>query len=77
MTVKEIVVLAEQLSLSELVQLVSELMQRLKHRIPVNETGKADSPQASTAAVGIIATLIKNPIEFDGPPLTREQIYDR
>jgi len=30
-----------------------------------------------TAAVGIIAELMQHPVEFEWPPLKREEIYDR
>ncbi|MBD2343617.1 hypothetical protein [Anabaena subtropica] len=30
-----------------------------------------------TAAVDIIAELIEHPVEFEWPPLNREEIYDR
>jgi len=30
-----------------------------------------------TAAVDIIAELMEHPLEFEWPPLTREEIYDR
>lgn len=30
-----------------------------------------------TAAVGIIAQLIANPIAFNGQPLSRDELYDR
>ncbi len=30
-----------------------------------------------TAAVNIIAELMEHPVEFEWPPLTREEIYDR
>ncbi|BAY37655.1 hypothetical protein NIES2111_19940 [Nostoc sp. NIES-2111] len=30
-----------------------------------------------TAAVDIIAELIEHPVEFEWPPLNREDIYDR
>ncbi|MCC5606879.1 hypothetical protein LC612_08795 [Nostoc sp. CHAB 5834] len=30
-----------------------------------------------TAAVDIIAQLIEHPVEFEWPPLNREEIYDR
>lgn len=30
-----------------------------------------------TAAVDIIAELMEHPVEFEWPPLTREEIYDR
>jgi hypothetical protein len=33
--------------------------------------------QPKTAAVGIIAQLIQQPIPFDGQPLSRAEIYDR
>lgn len=34
-------------------------------------------PTRKTAAVGIIAELMKNPIQFEGKPFKREEIYDR
>ncbi|NJM72734.1 MAG: hypothetical protein HC862_22765 [Scytonema sp. RU_4_4] len=30
-----------------------------------------------TAAVGIIAEFMKNPIQFEGEPFKREELYDR
>ena len=30
-----------------------------------------------TAAVGLIAKLMKNPVKFKGEPFKREEIYDR
>lgn len=30
-----------------------------------------------TAAVGIIAKLMNNPVKFEGEPFKREEIYDR
>lgn len=30
-----------------------------------------------TAAVDIIAELMEHPVEFEWPPLTREEIYER
>jgi hypothetical protein len=33
--------------------------------------------QTKQAVVGIIDALTENPVEFDWPPLTREEIYDR
>jgi hypothetical protein len=33
--------------------------------------------QHKTAAVGIIAQLLKQPIPFDAKPFSREEIYDR
>lgn len=30
-----------------------------------------------TAATGIIAELMKNPVKFSGKPFSREEIYDR
>lgn len=34
-------------------------------------------PTRKTAAVGMIAELMKNPVPFEGQPLKREEIYDR
>ncbi|ABA22876.1 conserved hypothetical protein [Trichormus variabilis ATCC 29413] len=33
--------------------------------------------QTKQAAVDIIDELMEHPVEFDWPPLTREEIYDR
>ncbi len=83
MTPKEILQAAKGLSFQDLVYLVSQLMQLLEAQVTGTPTDISKSPLAitepttSTAAVGIIADLIQNPIKFDGAPLTREEIYER
>ena len=79
MTIQEIIQQAQALSITDQVHLVSQLMQQIERTLQP-ETGPqapAEIPAPRTAAVGIIAELIKNPIPFDGPPLTRDEIYDR
>lgn len=85
MTPKEILHAAQGLNFKDLVYLVSQLMQLLEAQvskagasIDSSKNPSVDSEQpTSTAAVGIIADLIKNPVAFDGSPLTREEIYER
>lgn len=85
MTIQEIIQQAQRLSLSDQMHLVSQLIQLLEHAMqtaftvpePKTEPQIEPLPASPTAAVGIIADLIKNPIPFNGGPLTREEIYDR
>lgn len=83
MTPKEILHAAQGLNFRDLVYLVSQLMQLLEAKATnmgnssANPSVATSEPPISTAAVGIIADLIQNPVAFDGPPLTREEIYER
>ena len=79
MTIQEILQQARNLSVTDQMSLVSQLVQLLEQTlqktIPVAEPPVETA--TSTSAVGIIAELIKTPVAFDGPPLTREEIYER
>ncbi|MEM9265651.1 MAG: hypothetical protein AAGA46_09015 [Cyanobacteria bacterium P01_F01_bin.13] len=84
MTPQEIIHAAQRLSFKDLVYLVSQLVQLLEAQLAKPETRTIQTPKSittshksSTAAVGIIADLINNPIAFDGVPLTRDEIYER
>ena len=79
MTIQEIIQQARNMSVTDQMRLVSQLVQLLEQTmqktIPVVE--ESASMAAPTSAVGIIAELIKTPVAFEGPPLTRGEIYER
>lgn len=79
MTIQEIIQQARNMSVTDQMRLVSQLVQLLEQTmqktVPVAE--ESASMAAPTSAVGIIAELIKTPAAFDGPPLTRGEIYER
>ena len=85
MTIQEIIRQAEALSIADQIHLVSQLIQIVERNMHANasntltETSSQteETSAKNTSAVGIIAELIKNPISFEGEPLTREEIYDR
>ena len=85
MTIQEIIQQAEVLSIADQIHLVSQLIQIVERNIQANasstlsgtDSQTEETSAKNTAAVGIIAELIKNPVSFEGEPLTREEIYDR
>lgn len=81
MTIQEIIQQAQDLSITDQIRLVRQLVQLLEQTIqtamPTFEASVEAMAPTSTAAVGIIAELIKTPVTFHGLPLSREEIYER
>ncbi len=74
MTLQDLLSEAEKLPLADQLHLISHLAQRLESNAAFSTPSDY---QVTTAAVGLIADLIQNPIPFEDVPLTRDQIYDR
>lgn len=79
MTIQEIIQQARNMSVTDQMSLVSQLVQLLEQTMQQTVPVAANSAEmaAPTSAVGIISDLIKTPVAFEGPPLTREEIYER
>ncbi|MGD1952517.1 MAG: hypothetical protein ACFB14_23170 [Leptolyngbyaceae cyanobacterium] len=79
MTIQEIIQQARNMSVTDQMHLVSQLVQLLEQTMQKTVPAAEDSVEitAPTSAVGIIADLIKTPVAFDGTPLTRGEIYER
>ena len=79
MTIQEIIQQARNMSVTDQMRLVSQLVRLLEQTIQKTVPAAEDSAgmDATTSNFGIIAELIKTPAAFEGPPLTRGEIYER